>query len=151
MTRSMFVLTLALLPTFGVAGPLKVEDAVVPLAPPTSKAHAAYMKLHNASNADVELIGALAEGYAMTHLHLSEEQNGVATMTSVDAITIAPEQNVMFEPGGLHIMLMRPAATLEEGASVPITLLYADGTQQEIEATVVSRDALRSMSHDHES
>ena len=111
-------LTFVLFPTLGTAEPLKVENAILPLTPPTSMAHAAYMKLQNVSNADVELIGASAEGYAMTHLHLSEETNGVATMTSVDSIKISPEQHVKFEPGGLHIMLMRPEEALEEGASI---------------------------------
>lgn len=149
MRRFMVALSFVLLPSLGMAEPLKVENAVVPLTPPTSMAHAAYMTLHNVSKADVELIGASAEGYAMTHLHLSEEKDGIATMTAVDAVKIEPEQHVMFQPGGLHIMLMRPEAALEDGATIPITLLYADGTEQKIEAAVIPRDALQSMSHNH--
>jgi len=144
-----FALPLALLSTFAMADPLKVEDAVVPLSPPTAMAHAAYMKLLNASLSEVEVIGASAEGYAMAHLHVSEEKNGVATMSSVESIIIDPDQHVIFEPGGLHIMLMRPTVELEEGGTVEISLSFADGSTQAIKASVVSREALASFLHGH--
>lgn len=142
-------LPLAVLPALCMADPLEVQNAVVPLTPPTAMAHAAYMKLQNVSGSEVELIGASADGYAMTHLHLSEDKNGVATMTAVDAIAFAPEQKVLFAPGGLHIMLMRPENTLEEGATIDISLLFSDGTEQAVVAKVVPRDAVEDMLHDH--
>ena len=80
---------------------------------------------------------------------MSEDKNGVATMTPVDAITLAPGQSVTLAPGGLHLMLMRPSSTLQTGAVVPMTLQFADGTTQDIAATVVTRDAIKPAAHNH--
>ena len=109
------------------------------LALTSAMAHAAYMQLQNHTHATKSLIAVSAEGYAMAHLHLSEDKNGVATMTAVDQIDIAPHQTVNLAPGGLHIMLMRPDAPAALGDTVSITLQFADGTTQAVDAVVQKR------------
>lgn len=126
-----------LLPTALTAGELAVENAMIPLAPPGVMAHAAYFKLSNNSDASRQLIGVSAEGYMMAHIHKTEVKDDIATMTSIDVLEIAPGQSVAFEPGGLHIMLMRPAAKLEEGANVNLTLEFADGETLPFSAEVM--------------
>ena len=140
-------LALVIFPTVGLADGLMVKNAMVPVAPPSAKAHAAYMELHNHGDALKALIGVTAEGYAMAHLHVSEEKDGVATMSAVSQIDIAPEQSVALMPGGLHIMLMRPSAPVAEGDTVAITLEFADGSTQAVTARVMKRD--HAMHADH--
>ncbi len=135
--RILPALALMVLPSVGLAEGLKIENATVPLAPPTAKVHAVYMDLHNHGHETKALIGASAEGYAMAHLHLSEEKDGIATMTAIDQIDIAPHQSVQLAPGGLHIMLMRPAAPVNEGDKVAITLEFSDGSTQAVTALVM--------------
>ena len=60
----------------------------------------------------------------------------MATMTMVDMVEVAPGQSVMLMQGGLHIMLMKPAAPKAEGDSVSLTLMLGDGSTQTVEATV---------------
>jgi copper(I)-binding protein len=130
-------LALLLLPTAALAGEVKVENPMVPLAPPGAMAHAAYMTLTNTGETPMELVGAKAEGYGMTHIHLSEVKNDIATMSAVEQVAIAPGQTVAFEHGGLHLMLMRPDGTKSEGDQVPITLEFSDGSTQAIKAVVM--------------
>ena len=136
--RCLYVLATMLLPVFASAAELKVEKAVVPLAPPTAKVHAAYMTLINEGETLAQVIGVSAEGYAMAHLHQSVFKDGVASMQPVHMIEVAPGQSVMLEHGGLHIMLMRPERPAKEGDVVTLTLEIADGTRLPVLAKIVS-------------
>ena len=140
------VVALLLLPHIVSAESLMVENAIVPQAPPTAMAHAAYMDLHNQSDQTKALIGVSAPGYAMAHLHLSKEEDGVATMTAVEQIDISPGQSLTLKPGSLHIMLMRPKGTLEKGGSVDLTLEFANGETVPVSASVMP---LTGQTHSH--
>ncbi|WP_413718697.1 copper chaperone PCu(A)C [Silicimonas sp. MF1-12-2] len=127
---------LALLPVSAWSGELTVSDPRVLLAPPGARAHAAYFTLTNAGDEPRELIGIGAEGYAMAHLHRSEHRDGVATMSPIDALQVAPGQSVVLAPGGLHVMLMNPEGRASEGDIVVLTLEFSDGTSLNVPAVV---------------
>ncbi|WP_095590212.1 copper chaperone PCu(A)C [Actibacterium ureilyticum] len=136
MRGTLFAALLAVCPGLAWAGDLTVSDPVVPLAPPGLMAHSAYMTLTNAGDVPRTLVGVAADGYAMAHIHRSDDSGGVATMSAVDAIAIAPGQSVTFAPGGLHVMLMHPAAPQAEGDTVTLTLQFANGEALPVTATV---------------
>ena len=94
------LLAALLLPMPAWADGLAIENAVVPLAPPTAMTHAAYFTLTNTGETTRHLIAVRAEGYAMTHIHRSEIRNDIATMSPVDMVEIGPDQSVAFEHGG---------------------------------------------------
>jgi len=137
MKRSLLALALSVLPALASAGDLTVDHPMVPLAPPGSMAHAAFFTITNTGDTSRSLIGVTAPGYHMAHIHQSEEINGVATMQAMHQVDIAPGQSVTFEHGGLHIMLMHPAAPLAEGAEVPLELKFANGETLFVTATVM--------------
>lgn len=141
MIRSAFAMLL--LPTVAFAGDISVESPMVPLAPPSAMAHAAYMTLTNSGDATKSLIGVSADGYAMAHIHKTEVVNDVVSMASVDMIELAPGKAVTLESGGLHIMLMKPAAAIAEGDAINLTLEFDDGTTQTVSAMVMN------MKHSH--
>jgi len=129
-------LCLAALP--GVAqSEVLASDAWVPLAPPKTMAHAGYMTLTNTGDTTRSLIGVASDSYAMAHLHRSEIKDGVATMSAMHQIDIEPGQSVVFEHGGLHVMLMRPAAPPSLGDEVTIELQFADGDVLPVAAKVM--------------
>lgn len=131
----------AFLPGAALAGDIAVEAPVVPLAPPGVMAHSAYLTLRNHGGSPRVLIGVTSRDYAMAHMHRSDEVDGVATMSTVDAVRIAPGQSVTFAPGGLHVMLMHPTHPQAEGDAVGLILHFANG-----EALAVSAPVIR-MSH----
>ncbi|MGV6850076.1 MAG: copper chaperone PCu(A)C [Marinibacterium sp.] len=124
------------LPVAAMADGITIRDPMVPLAPPSARAHAAFMTLTNDGDTARHLVGASAPGYAMTQIHESRETDGIATMSEVNVIEIAPGQTVVFKPGGLHVMLMRPETPVSEGDVVEVTLEFADGTSQTVLAPV---------------
>lgn len=130
---------LLLLPTAVLADRLTVEQPWIPAAPPKAMAHAAFMTLTNQGDTPAQIIGVRAEGYMMSHIHMSDEKDGIATMSSVDMIEIAPGQTVALKHGGLHIMLMKPMSPKAEGDTVALTLEFSDGATQEVTATVMKK------------
>lgn len=118
-----------------------IQKAYIPVAPPGVMSHAAYLELTNASVRTRSLIGVTAQGYGMAHLHESQDQDGVAVMSMVHQLDIAPGQTVSFAPGRLHIMLMRPEGHQAAGDIVKLTLHFANGEDVVTEAVVKPRDA----------
>ena len=134
-----FLMTLS---TPALSGGIEITDPMVPAAPPAVKAHAGFMTLTNTGATKRSLIGVSAAGYHMAHLHKSEEKDGIATMSAVHQLDIEPGQTVMFEHGGLHVMLMHPTTPLSEGGAVTMTLTFADGEEVTVTAPIVKM-------HDH--
>ena len=124
-------------PSLALAGEITVSDAYVPAAPTGAMAHAAYMELTNTGTETRSLIGLKSPTYAMVHLHQSVEKDGIATMSAVHQLDIKPGQTVKLEPGGYHVMLMKPLAPLGVGDTVDLVLEFANGEMLEATASVV--------------
>jgi copper(I)-binding protein len=119
---------------------IKIDGAYIPLSPPGVMTHAAYLDVENAGNEQRSLIGVSAEGYGMAHLHQSKEHDGVAAMSMVHQLDIAPGQTVSLKPGSFHIMLMHPKRTNVTGESVALTLHFANGEDISAQATIKPRN-----------
>ncbi|MFT5624423.1 MAG: copper(I)-binding protein [Lentimonas sp.] len=140
MIRAVAVAVILSCATSATAQGITISEANVPLAPPGARAHAAYLTLSNTGSENRSLIGVTAQGYGMAHLHQSTEQSGVAVMSTVHQLEIAAGQTVALTPGNLHIMLMQPASSQVVGASVPLTLHFANGKDITTQATITQRD-----------
>ncbi|MCV3273296.1 copper chaperone PCu(A)C [Roseobacter sinensis] len=130
-------LALLLVPATGLVADITVDKPIIPLAPPGAMVHAAYMTISNTDDVVKQLVGVSAEGYAMAHMHKTEVKGDVATMLAVDVLEIAPGQSVVFESGGLHLMLMHPEAPARVGDTVALTLEFSDGSTDAVSAKVV--------------
>jgi copper(I)-binding protein len=88
---------------------------------------AAYLTLSNNTDHVVTLTGASSPGCSSLMLHQSVAEGGQQTMVMVDSIDVPAHGSISFSPGGYHLMCMDPTATTRPGASVPVTLTFADG------------------------
>jgi hypothetical protein len=96
---------------------------------------AVYFRLHNGSRAD-ELIG-VESGVAQAMIHLTIlEADGIVRMEHQMQVSLAPGEMVVFEPGGLHVMLMDLAADLQVGSTVDLLLMFRQGGAHAVEAIV---------------
>jgi len=86
---------------------------------------AGYFTLHNGTDKAVSLTGASSSACGMTMLHESKEVNGIAKMLPVKSIKVPAGGKLVFQPGGYHIMCMKPKMKI--GDHVPVTLKFADG------------------------
>jgi periplasmic copper chaperone A len=88
---------------------------------------AGYFTLHNNGDKPVVLTGAASSACGMAMLHQSKEVDGVEKMLPVKSVTVKPHGTLKFQPGGYHVMCMKPQAAMAIGKSVPMTLKFADG------------------------
>jgi copper(I)-binding protein len=104
-----------------------IEQAWVRAAPPGAGTLAAYLVLRNPCAETVVVTDVESLDFGMPMIHRTEEVDGVSRMREAGDLSLAPGASLRFEPGGLHLMLMRPLRTLKEGDSARIRLVLADG------------------------
>lgn len=119
-----------------VAAGLETKDPWVRLAPPTARVNAAYMSLINHSDQTIIITQIDADCCAMTMLHETRQEGDRVTMVHLDELEVPPQSTIHMRPGGLHMMLMRPAQALREGDSVRLTLTLNDGSFHTVLAPV---------------
>ena len=111
----------------GVPAPLQVIDPWVREAPPGMQVMGAFLKLKNNSDQAVVVIGSHSDSFAKVEIHRTEITDGKARMLHQKEIEIQPGEEKVFEPGGFHLMMMKPVITLNEGAMVNIALELENG------------------------
>jgi hypothetical protein len=85
---------------------------------------AAYMVIANSGAVPDKLISARCACAASVGIHATETMAGMSTMQSVGPIVIPPHGQVVFHPGGLHLMLTHLKEPLVEGGEQTITLVF---------------------------
>ncbi|MFT3989635.1 copper chaperone PCu(A)C [Aestuariivirga sp.] len=94
-------------------------------ATPTAETGVIYVTIANTGSVADQLTGVATDAAQMAHLHNSEMKDGVASMTPVASLAIAPGETVVMKPGGLHIMLMGLKAPLKKGGHIGLDLTFA--------------------------
>ena len=64
--------------------------------------------------------------------------NEIVRMKKVDQLTIQPNEQVYFQPGGSHIMLMNLKQELADGSSF-ITFKLDDGRENKVKVMVLNK------------
>ncbi len=96
------------------------------------------MDVRNAGAEPVTLIGLKTELAMMPEIHrTSTNADGVSSMAPAGEIMIAPGETVTLEPGGLHAMLMRLRAPMNEGETFTLMLLFSDGGEVKVDVPIL--------------
>ncbi len=118
---------------------LYVRDAWTRESPMVDLAGAAYLVIHNNTDADDALIGASSPVAEVVEIHQSSmDDEGVMSMAQVEEIPIPAYEDAILEPGGYHIMLINLVEPLVEGTDVEITLDFLTAESQTVTAVVGS-------------
>lgn len=104
-----------------------IERPWVRAAPPGAATLAGYLVLRNPCGEAVEVVDVESRDFGMPMIHRTEEIDGISRMREAGSLVLAPGESLAFEPGGLHLMLMKPLRPLAEGDSAGIRLVLADG------------------------
>lgn len=105
---------------------------------------AGYMTVTNTGDTADALLS-IQSDLPKTMLHESKEVDGVASMTHVEKLDIAPGATVELAPGGYHIMFMGlNGHSFKIGEKVPLTLVFENAGRMDIELDVQSRDGTAS-------
>lgn len=117
----------------------RVRPAVVPASREAPIHSAAYLTIRNRGSADDRLLGAGFAGARRVEIHETQvNPEGLATMRRVESIAIAAGQEIRFEPGGLHVMLMDLETSLVSGDTVRLSLDFENGGSRTVAAEVRS-------------
>lgn len=107
------------------AATLTVHDCWI-RSMPASLPSSGYFVVSNSGDRPAVLTGAGTPVYGMAMLHKSESNGSTATMSMVDSAVVPAHGTLAFAPGGYHLMLEDAPKPVKVGATVPLTLTFAD-------------------------
>lgn len=82
---------------------LAVSGAWVRAAPPGVPVMAGYFRVHNDSDVKIRLTGVDSAQFERAQMHHSSvDDQGMARMQRVHAVTVVPGDTLVFAPGGYH-------------------------------------------------
>ena len=122
-------LSLVLVPLMTGATEFRVGDVLIEHAwsrpaPAVAVTGAAYFTLSIAGDGGDRLIAAASPVAERVEFHRHSMRDGVMSMRRVPGVDIVPRGHSVFEPGGLHVMLMGLREHLQEGTTFPLTLTF---------------------------
>jgi periplasmic copper chaperone A len=117
-------------------GEVVITDAWARASLGSAPNSAAYMTLEATGAEGDRLIGGATPAAERVELHVHLMEGDIARMRQVDAVEVAPGSPTVLAPGGLHVMLINLVAPLEEGASLPLTLVFERAGAVELEIPV---------------
>ena len=119
-------------------GKIEVRDATVAVPLNPSQAAVRFV-IDNGTDVDDALIGATSPVAAGAMVHKSDvDAEGRSTMDAVPSLPIPAEASIVFDPGGLHVMLTGLTEDLEEGDTFPMTLLFEEAGKVDVTVDVVA-------------
>ncbi len=115
-----------------------VEDAYARSAAKMATAGAAFMMIQNQGDTDDRLVSATSDVSERVELHTHEiDSDGVAKMMEVEEGFVIPAgESHMLKRGGDHVMFMGLKAPLEHGDMVPVTLVFEQAGEVQVEVPV---------------
>lgn len=97
-----------------------------------------YLTIRNTGDAPDRLLAAAAAGTSSIELHTHRDVDGMKRMEKVDAVDLPAGAAVVFQPGGLHLMLFGFAPVGEE---IPVTLTFEKAGEVVVPFKIVARSA----------
>lgn len=113
MRRSFSLLLFILAACAADEAPLVATDIVIKAPMPGMRISAGYLTLHNNSDAAITITKISSPQFGAIEMHETRIEDNVSRMVALAELTIAAGSAVSLEPGGKHLMLMRPADDLD--------------------------------------
>ncbi len=104
---------------------------------PRAGASQVVVSVTNSGDGDDRLIGVSTPAALGVEIHLTEIVDQRATMREVDGVDLPAGERIQFRPGGLHLMLVVPDASVEIGATFPLTMHFERSDDVTVEVDVV--------------
>ena len=121
------------------AGSLTLKHPHMRASMGMSPTTAGYLVIENAGKADDRLVSASCACAKMVMIHKTEIKNAMASMKSLDGITIPAGGKAVLAPGGTHLMIMGLKAPIKAGAMVDMTLTFAKAGAVKVPFKVVDQ------------
>lgn len=110
-----------------------------PWARPTignARVSAAYLIITNAGSTADEIISGSSPAAAMVEIHSHVMDGDIARMRRLQEVDLPAGKTIIFQPGGLHIMLIGLRKPLKTGDKLKLTLAFKHHTPINVQAVV---------------
>lgn len=114
-----------------------LKDGWVRLGPVAMPMMAGFGRIENPCPQPVAVVSASSPAFGDVSIHESRVVDGVNRMRELGELPVAAKSSATLAPGGLHLMLMRPAAPLKEGDKVAVIFKLKDG--REVSAELMAK------------
>jgi len=115
---------------------LRIENAWSPEAPPMARVMAGYMQITSKLDKEILIEKITSPQFKSVEMHRTVQTNGMAMMEWQLHIHVPTEKVTKLEPGGKHLMLIKPVKRLKAGEKIKLILHLSNHTQQTVIATV---------------
>jgi len=136
-----FLAAATLTPGFAAAdaAPVQVENAWARATVAGQQASGAFMRI--TAREALRLTGAETPLAGSSEIHEMKMEGEVMRMRAIEALELPAGQAVDLKPGGHHVMLMQLKESLQEGAEIPLTLIFrnAQGSESRLRLQVPVR------------
>ena len=88
---------------------------------------AAYFTIHNVGSVPDSLVQVSSSASEDVQIHLSYMNDGIMVMEEQPFVAIQVSEQIPFQPGGYHIMIIQPTNDMEEGDSISLSLYFKSG------------------------
>ncbi|MEP5938996.1 MAG: copper chaperone PCu(A)C [Erythrobacter sp.] len=119
----------------GVPG-LSVSNARMLLAPVSGNPAAVYFDVNYEGDRGLSISRAYVEGAETATLHAYGEYAGKMQMAEAMPIAMQKGDEIIFEPGGLHVMAFEVSPDLKPGDTTEVTITVSGGDKHSFDAEV---------------
>lgn len=105
----------------------QVLEGWVRMPPNRMPMMAGFGRIVNRCPTPATIVSARSPSFGSVELHETRVVDGVSRMRPVPQLRLAPDGAAVFKPGGMHLMLMRPGATLKPGSRIVVEFELAGG------------------------
>ncbi|RTM14179.1 MAG: copper chaperone PCu(A)C [Bradyrhizobiaceae bacterium] len=106
------------------AGGVVIEQPWARATPGGAKTGAAYMTVKNSGVSPDRLVSATTSVADKVQFHEERGENGVSRMQEVASVNAEPGAQIVFKPGGMHMMMVGLKQPLKEGQTFQMTLQF---------------------------
>ena len=118
------------------ADSLIISDSRIPEAPPGAQVMAGFMSIQNPTQQPIEITSVSSPAFNTVEMHLSKEVNGIAKMLPQKSLSIPANSTLALQPGGYHLMLIKPKQAMRDGDSVLIEFSLSNNTSLSLHTPV---------------
>ena len=106
---------------------VRLEHTSIRETLPGQSISSAYFVIVNPYKYNLELVGASSPQSPRVEIHEHRHDNGMMQMRKLESVTVPAQGRLVFESGGLHLMLMDLPQPLRVGENVSLTLHFSAG------------------------
>jgi copper(I)-binding protein len=131
-------------------GNLQIGEPWTRATPASAAAGGGYLTVTNKGTTADRLVSAKSPASGAVQIHEMKMEGNVMRMREREGgLEIPPGATVALAPGGLHLMLMGLKAPLQQGTTVPVTLVFEKAGPIDVEMQVQAIGAAAPGGHQH--